>query len=180
MPTWKRRRLASAVLRRPDGDGMAADPAAEPLVVVGIDDSPATALVLNAGAREAALRGARLKVVHAWLVPLSRSAAQVWPDSADPRGYFLRRVNERVAELQEERRRADEPQVAIDIEVVEGQAADVLSAAAEHAAMLVLGQKGAHGASAIIGSVSNRFATRPPCPVLIVPTAAPYPAPARD
>jgi nucleotide-binding universal stress UspA family protein len=66
--------------------------------------------------------------------------------------------------------------VTIATEVIEGRHADVLSAAAQDADLLVLGS---HGHSrvwhTVLGSVSEECVRKAACPVLVIPV--PHPAP---
>jgi nucleotide-binding universal stress UspA family protein len=66
---------------------------------------------------------------------------------------------------------ADHPDVEIRKVVKKGRAADTLMAAAEGAAMLVVGNRGRGGFAGLrLGSVSQSIAHHSPCPLVIVRT----------
>lgn len=71
--------------------------------------------------------------------------------------------------MQAERQAAGLPAVKVSVEVIEGDTARELEAAAAKSAVLVIGQRGHRWPSEIIRSTSETFANNPPCPLLIIP-----------
>jgi nucleotide-binding universal stress UspA family protein len=71
--------------------------------------------------------------------------------------------------------------VSVSSTVVEGRAADVLSAAARDADLLVLGS---HGHSrvrhTVLGSVSEECVTKATCPIVVLPVPAAAPKPSAE
>ena len=143
-------------------------------VVVGVDGSEASKEALRWAAGEALLRGARLRVVHAWMVPLSLAAPE-----PSVLGYVvipgppLDEVQSVLAERAEHV--LDDAVVSLEgVEVervlVEGPPSHVLVRAAEGADLLVVGSRGLGGFKGLLlGSVSQQCAHHAPCPLVIVP-----------
>ncbi len=139
-------------------------------IVVGVDDSAGARAALAWAGRQAAATGAHLKVVHVFELNLA------WIDAYDPeipqwadRG---REIAERlVARVVHEVLGPSEPD-AVEQEAIEGDPAQTLRAAALDADLLVVGCRGRGGfAGLLLGSVSQRLAQHPPCPVVVVPLA---------
>lgn len=148
-------------------------------IVVGIDGSEGAETALRFALEEARLRGATLRVVHAFVLPLS----QVAPDP-----FLLEFPSvpgpelEEIAEDLEQGARSlidaalervlagSEPGVAVERVAVEGSPAASLIAEAEQAELLVVGSRG-HGRvhGLLLGSVSQQCVSHALCPVAIVP-----------
>jgi nucleotide-binding universal stress UspA family protein len=137
-------------------------------VVVGVDDSGEARSALRWAAEQARLCSARLKVVHAFQPHHLAGVfgiAKLQPDAewrVDARRWLSEVVEEELGDV------ADlelEPHVAQD-----GPAAAIL-AAADGAALIVVGSRG-HGAagSALHGSVSSAVLRHARCPVVVVPS----------
>jgi nucleotide-binding universal stress UspA family protein len=133
---------------------------AQPRIVVGVDDSPRSARAL-----EWAVQQARLS--SAVLVPV------------EVRGQERRKDEAALAELDAaERRRlsaaaekagAGDADVPVEPEVRSGHAAHELIAAAEGAALLVVGTRGRGGfATLLLGSTTHQVAGHASCPVVVV------------
>jgi nucleotide-binding universal stress UspA family protein len=143
-------------------------------IVVGVDGSACAGEALAIAAKEAALRGARLRVVSVWEVSpavvaggfapaLDESALEGFREQAD------RVVREAIAEA-----RRLQPEVPCEGEAVEGQPADVLVQESQDASLIVVGNRGRGGfASLLLGSVSQQVVHHAPCPVLVVRGAGP-------
>ncbi len=137
-------------------------------IVVGVDGSPESHEALRWAVREARLRGATLRVVHAWLMPVAFAGGA--PGFALPVTHTefeqdgRRVLNEALAAA------ADEVAgVELERQVVEGSAARCLVRAAEGADLLVVGSRGHGGfAGLLLGSVGQQCAHHAPCPVVIV------------
>ncbi|TJZ90533.1 universal stress protein [Actinacidiphila oryziradicis] len=120
-------------------------------VVAGFDGSERSLLAAGWAAREAALRGLGLRLVHA-----STEALSPVVDRA------LSALVLHHPGLKIEGRRAD------------GRAADVLADAGRSATLLVLGARGLGGFPGLrLGSVALETAGRAPCPVVLVPEHGP-------
>ena len=146
---------------------------AAPRIVVGVDGSPASVDALRWAARQAELTGAAVEAVISWDYP-STTGMEFGSLDIDWAG------NARAA-------LADALHVALGNDasrvtqaVTRGHPAVVLVAAAQGAALLVVGSRGhATLAGMLLGSVSEHVAARARCPVVVVRhiPAPPPPAP---
>ena len=140
-------------------------------IVVGIDGSPASKETLQWAVAEAKLRGAALRVVHAWAFPYVAAGPGLDPilDGQmidDIRGNAEELVERELSEL-------GDAAAGVDVEraVVEGAPAPALIEAAEGCALLVVGSRGHGGfAGMLLGSVSQQLSHHAPCPLVIVRT----------
>ncbi|MEV0831068.1 universal stress protein [Nonomuraea rubra] len=133
-------------------------------VVVGLDDSPECEPALAYAFQQAQLRGATLRVVHAWQLPVHTYAPEAPYDLDEVRATQHQAVRDRVKAAGH-----DHPQVTVVEDVPCAQPADALIAAAEQAGLLVVGShgRGALGA-ALLGSVSRGVLHHARCPVAVV------------
>ena len=145
-------------------------------IVVGIDGTEHAAAALRWALEEATLRDATVEAVHAWgavpiaTVPDASIAPLAWPASAEVLDA-TRAAAERLAAQQVDEVARDDSRVTVS--VVQGDAADVLLAAAETADLLVVGNRGRGSfAQALFGSISARVSDRAHCPVVVVHAAA--------
>lgn len=141
-------------------------------VVVGVDDSPGSAAALIWALADAAARSAPLRIVCAyqWLpsyLPLPGVTVAPELDAG-----HLRRAAEVVVAKALDRIGPADPrrsEVWVTGEAIEGRAASVLVAAAEDAALVVLGSRHLRAfGSAVLGSVGAAVAARAACPVVVV------------
>lgn len=137
-------------------------------IVLGFDGSECAERALEWAMDEAKLRGARLRVVTTWHVPaLIYGAPGFVPAVAAPLDEAARDWATRVASGAAERARDQ----GIEAESIapEGQAADALIDASEHASLLVVGSRG-HGGfvGLLLGSVGQQCAHHAACPLVIV------------
>jgi nucleotide-binding universal stress UspA family protein len=141
-------------------------------IVVGVDGSAHAAAALEWAAEEAALRSARLEVVHAWtFVPVATPAdsglvPMAWTDNVE-----LLDVTRQAAQDAAAAQVADVlgPDHEATITVVENGSAEALLAAAGDADLLVVGNRGRGNiAAALLGSTSAKLADEAPCPVVVV------------
>jgi nucleotide-binding universal stress UspA family protein len=139
-------------------------------IVVGVDGSEGGSRALRWAIHEATARKATVQAVHAWRwdTPDLPPHASTHPDEERARAEeTLMREIESIG---------DRAGVTIASEVVEGRAADVLSAAARDADLLVLGS---HGHSrvrhTVLGSVSEECVRKASCPVVVLPVPQPSP-----
>jgi nucleotide-binding universal stress UspA family protein len=137
-------------------------------IVVGVDGSPESKAALRWAIAEAGLRGARLRAVHAWVIPAAfgADAALVLAEAIEGfREEGERVLDEALAEVAGE----SGPDVPVEREVVQGPASECLLRAAADADLLVLGSRGRGGfAGLLLGSVSQQCTHHAPCAVVIV------------
>ncbi|MGW2523878.1 universal stress protein [Streptomyces sp. NPDC001617] len=132
-------------------------------VLAGIDGSAHSSVAADWAAREAALRGVPLRLMHA-SPPLPGAAV---PLSAVD---WLRHMGERmlqrtVADLSDRY-----PGLEVRGEQTDGAPISALLAAARAAGLLVVGTRGTGGFDGLaVGSVALRMAMAAPCPVVLVP-----------
>lgn len=125
-------------------------------VIAGIDGSEPSLTAARWAAREAALRGSGLRLIH------------VWP----PDPYAPPVLDRAVRELALRHPGLDVQGQQAD--TTGGTAADVLADAGHTADLLVLGSRGLGGfAGLLLGSVALETAGRSPCPVALVPEHQP-------
>ncbi|MEH0844653.1 universal stress protein [Micromonospora sp. CPCC 205711] len=135
-------------------------------VVVGVDGSEPALRAVRLAAAEATVRHRPLRVVHGFIWPLLR--VPVEPVAGAPPGGGLRHqaeqlVDEAVAEAQ---RHA--PGLRVSGEIIDGEASAVLLGESPTAALIVLGDRGLGGFTAlVVGSVAIQVATYAECPVLV-------------
>jgi nucleotide-binding universal stress UspA family protein len=136
-------------------------------IVVGVDGSPSADEALRFAAREAKLRGARLRLVSVWHIPavayggmgvtMLDSDTEYEEEANQVLGAAIGRFADELAGIEVQR------------VVREGRAASGLVDESREAALLVVGSRG-HGGfvGLLIGSVSNECAHHSACPVVIV------------
>ncbi|SFI76829.1 universal stress protein [Amycolatopsis sacchari] len=135
-------------------------------IVVGVDGSPMSAAALRWAVRQAELTGGAVHAVTAWsyLPVLDLGAVQ---STAQEMAEAHRRAQAKFVDA------VRVPGVPTRAEVVEGDPADVLLAAARDADLLVVGRHG-HGrlVRALVGSVSAKCLRDATCPVVVLPAKA--------
>ena len=139
-------------------------------ILVGVDGSACAQAALAFAAREAALRGASLRIVCAWETPTWVDVGVLAPGPYVTEGYrehaeaVVRQAVARAGELA--------PSVPCEGQALEGHPAHVLLQAAQDATLLVVGCRGRGGfASLLLGSVSQHVVQHAPCPVAVVRAA---------
>ncbi|MFJ9732536.1 universal stress protein [Streptomyces sp. NPDC101171] len=136
-------------------------------VVVGADGSASSLAAVETAAREARLRGAGLRVVHAFLWPAMH--VPLGPSPLGPSEGGVRRMVDRLVAEAVEHARAAAPEVVVDHVVVTGEPLTVLEAQSRHAELVVVGSRGMGGfVGLLIGSTAVHLAARGHCPVLVV------------
>jgi nucleotide-binding universal stress UspA family protein len=145
------------------------EPGRQP-IVVGVNRSAASVAALRWAAAEARLRGATVRVVHAF-EPAAHLASYAILGDRPPGGQERRRAS---ADLAAVMRAAfgSEPPAGITAEVAEGVAERVLMARAAGAGLLVLGGAGTDIAGRPAGPVVRACMNSAPCPLVIVTPAA--------
>ncbi|OIK26290.1 universal stress protein [Streptomyces malaysiense] len=139
---------------------------AEP-VVVGVDGSPSSLEAVGAAAREAALRGTGLRLVHAFGWPSIRPPPGVPPWT--PAAAGVRELVDGTLVKAEQRAREVTPHLEITREVTVGEPLMVLEIESRTACLVVVGSRGlgAFG-SLLLGSTAVHLAAHGRCPVLVV------------
>ncbi|HXQ61832.1 MAG TPA: universal stress protein [Acidimicrobiales bacterium] len=132
-------------------------------IVVGVDGDDSVD-ALRWAATQAELSGSSLEVITSWTWPTAWGREPTWPPGWDPDEQTRKQLAEVVEGIL-----GPHPGLEVRQVVVEGHAAPVLIAAAEHADLLVIGSHG-HGAIAgmFLGSVSMHCVAQAPCPVVVV------------
>jgi nucleotide-binding universal stress UspA family protein len=134
-------------------------------VVVGIDGSPESARALTQALRQARRTGGRLIAVHAYRLPPVAAAYAPNP-GVDP--TIHRELAENTLAVALGMVQEDNPDVKIERRVEHGPAARVLLAAADGAAVLVVGARGLGGFTGMVaGSVSQQVLRHAHGPVLV-------------
>ena len=135
-------------------------------IVVGVDGSAASAAALRWAVAEARLHGAKVRVVHAWHLPLLPGGEA---SSVDPQYVELRRQDAEAVLAQALAQIGDEAGIEVESAALEGRPASALVREAESADLLVVGSRGHGGFTGLLlGSVSQQCAQHAPCPVAIV------------
>lgn len=141
-------------------------------IVVGIDGSDASKIVLRWAIDEAALRGDTVTAIHAYL-PFDATWAAL-PEvalAAIPPEAFEHDAQERATAILDEILAGIDTDVTVTSKAVAGRPADVLIEAARDADLLVVGSRG-HGGfrGLLLGSVSHQVVTHAVVPTVVVPT----------
>jgi nucleotide-binding universal stress UspA family protein len=143
-------------------------------IVVGVDGSECAREALAAAIAEARLRGARLRIVCAWEIPVGVFSAGLVPGVDEATLESFGRTAETIVQDAVAEAGRLEPSLPCEGEVVEGQPAAVLLQHARDASLIVVGNRGRGGfASLLLGSVSQQVVHHAPCPVLVVRAGRP-------
>jgi nucleotide-binding universal stress UspA family protein len=138
------------------------------VITVGVDGSEGGAAALRWAAAEARLRGAKLRVVHAWNVPTIAYAGSGFLPSTSFEDDIGKAAQEGLSQWLETAK-GDLEGLDVEHRVVEGHSAAVLVEAAADAELIVVGSRGLGGFSELLlGSVSHQVAQRAHCPVVII------------
>jgi nucleotide-binding universal stress UspA family protein len=135
-------------------------------IVVGVDGSEHSDHALDWAINEAKRRGARLRIVAAWHIPITVYSGPGYIPTAGSKETFEEIAKEAADAAV---RRVQDAGVIADSVVREGQAAEVLLEEAASRDMLVVGSRGHGGfAGLLLGSVSAQCAHHARCPLVIV------------
>ena len=147
------------------------------LIVVGVDGSASGRRALRWAAREAAGRDTAVHAVMAWHWDGVEAEMLTATSPAEERLQATQALEHEVKAVITELG----SHLPITARTIEGSAADVLTAAARGADLLVLGSHG-HGRMrrTVLGSVSEACIRKATCPVVVIPAAIPKPDTDRD
>jgi nucleotide-binding universal stress UspA family protein len=138
-------------------------------VIVGVDGSSVSRVAVDWAARDAALRGTTLKLVHVLTPP----AVMAFPEVPMPPGYLQWQEEEGRALLDTALKTVEEAagdtRIEVTTEMVAGPAVPVLADLSTGAQMMVVGCRG-RGAFArgLLGSISTGLVHHAKCPVAII------------
>lgn len=137
-------------------------------VLVGVDGSPASQNAVAWAAREAALHGMPLTLVHVLMPP----AMMTWPEVAIPQGFQQWQeveghhlIREATAIAEDVTRAAP---IRIDSETVTGSAVASLADMSKEAHLVVVGSHGRGRVQRLLGSVASGLAQHGLCPVGVI------------
>ncbi|HXZ82857.1 MAG TPA: universal stress protein [Acidimicrobiales bacterium] len=143
---------------------MAPDVGTTNLVIVGVDGTPSSVNALRWAAHQAELTGATLRVVTTWAFPATVGWTPPYPEDFDPEADARAVQKDTIAEAL-----GEDPNIPLELVVVEGHASATLIEMSHEASLLVVGCRG-HGAVAglLVGSVSEHVVCHASCPVVVV------------
>ncbi|MFG3442958.1 universal stress protein [Nonomuraea sp. NPDC047897] len=133
-------------------------------VIVGVDDTPEGETALRYAFEQAALRGATLRAIHAWQLPVHAFAPELAYDMDDVRTTQYRLIKAAIERFEKEF-----PQVTVVEDVQSGHPVEALTRASSEGDLVVVGShgRGALGAM-LLGSVSRGVLHHAHCPVAVV------------
>jgi nucleotide-binding universal stress UspA family protein len=142
-------------------------------IVVGTDGSRSACSAVAWAAREAALRGVELHVIHAWTPGLAAYPSPWYtPSDVGVEASFeaSQTIAARICETAREQAATAAPGVDVRCEAIEGGSTQVLLEQSANADLLVVGARG-HGGfiGLVLGSVSDQCARHAHIPVVVVP-----------
>jgi nucleotide-binding universal stress UspA family protein len=138
-------------------------------IVVGVDGSEGGTAALEFAAREAAFRGARLRIVCAWQVPVPTHGVEFGPPPDTVAWDAFRVGAQRLADDALDSVTKLHPSLDGEALAERGQPADVLLEQSAGATMVVVGRRGLGGfGSLLLGSVSQQVVQHANCPVVVV------------
>ena len=134
-------------------------------VIVGVDGSASSIDAVEAAAREAHLRGAGLRIVHAF----GRGPGHLGAPSWNPADRGLEPMVRGALARAEERAHAIAPDIEITRSVMAGEALEVLEIESRSASLAVVGSRGLSGFSGLLlGSTAVHLAAHGRCPLMVV------------
>ena len=147
-------------------------------IVAATDGSAESMRAVDWAVREAALRGAPLRIVSAAAL-LPRMIGGHAMSGNDAEADALRIKRDQALAAAAERAAKSAPGLLIDADAVDGQPGEAVTNSGSGALMLVVGSRGTgEFAAMILGSVSRHAATHASCPVVVVRAPAEPDAPA--
>lgn len=145
-------------------------------IVVGVDGSEGGAAAFEFAAGEAVFRGARLRIVSAWQVPVAAYGGDFAPLLDAETVDSFRVGAQQVADDAFAAMKKLQPSLEGDALAVQGQPADVLLEHSGELELLVVGSR-AYGPlrRVLLGSVSDALLDSAACPAMIVPRGVQQP-----
>ena len=138
-------------------------------VMVGVDGSPSSLEAVEQAATEAALRGRRLHIVHAFVWPFALVAARPAGQGVPEPAALLRAKADSIVDQARVRAEKTAPGITVTTEVADGPAAFVLLQRSNRASLMVVGDRGLGRFDGILaGTVATELATYGSCPILVV------------
>ncbi|MEU8845632.1 universal stress protein [Streptomyces sp. NPDC048564] len=132
-------------------------------VIAGVDGSASSLEAVEVAAREAQLRGAPLRIVHAF------GHRPAGGPSWSPADHGLEPMTHGVLARAEELAHTVAPGVAVTRSVVAGEAVEVLDIESRSASLAVTGSRGLSGFSGLLlGSTAVHLAAHGHCPLMVV------------
>ncbi|MDK1346956.1 universal stress protein [Streptomyces sp. 378] len=132
-------------------------------VIAGVDGSASSLEAVEVAAREAQLRGAPLRIVHAF--GHRPAGSPPW----SPADHGLEPMTHGVLARAEELAHTAAPDVAVTRSVVAGEATEVLEIESRSASLAVTGSRGLSGFSGLLlGSTAVHLAAHGHCPLMVV------------
>ncbi|MEU8102964.1 universal stress protein [Nonomuraea muscovyensis] len=133
-------------------------------VVVGVDDSQESEPALRYAFEQAMLRGATLRAIHAWQLPVHAFAPEIAYDMDD-----IRTAQYQIVRAALERFEKEYPQVTVVEDIQSGHPVEALTRASVDGDLVVVGSHGRGGLGAmLLGSVSRGVLHHAHCPVAVV------------
>lgn len=149
-------------------------------IAVGVDGSAGAQRALEFAAREAELRGARLRIVSVWNISPAVYTGGFAPAPDEPILEGFREHAERVVREAMATVNRLHPSLQVEGATPQGQPAESLLDEAKGATLIVVGNRGRGGfASLLLGSVSQQVVHHAPCAVVVVPHERDGPVPLR-
>jgi nucleotide-binding universal stress UspA family protein len=134
-------------------------------IVVGVDGSEGGAAALEFAAREAAFRGAHLRIIAAWQVPVPTHGVEFGPPLDTLAQDAFRVGAQHMADDALAAARKLHPSLDGEALPIQGQPADVLLEQSADAALVVFVRRGLGGfRSLLLGSVSQQVVQHATCP----------------
>jgi len=136
-------------------------------IIVGVDGSPASRVAVDWAARDAARRGADLKLVHVLVPP----AVMAFPEVPMPPGFMEWQDEEGRRFLDSAVKTVEEAgaQVEVSTDMISGPAVPMLADLSCSAQLIVVGSRGRGAlARSLLGSISTGLAHHAHCPVAII------------
>jgi len=135
----------------------------------GVDGSPSSLEAVELAATEAALRGRRLHIVHAFVWPVALVAARPATGGAADPAALLRANADTMVDQARVRAEKTAPGITVTTEVADGPAAFVLLQRSHRASLMVVGDRGLGRFDGILaGTVATQLATYGSCPIIVV------------
>lgn len=139
-------------------------------VIVGVDGSEGSARALHWAIDEAAVRGARLSVVHGWWTPYPIPPAGLGLAPANPDEFTEQSLGLLHEMVDGALTRAPRAPADVELLPIEEPAAPALLDRAVDAGLLVVGSRGRGGfAGLLLGSTSQQVVHHARCAVVVVP-----------